>query len=564
MKARLAILICLFTLSISSCNKLYDNPYDRECPPEVWTPDSLTAVLSSNLIIISWKQTETHFDGFVLERSTDSLNWSPVSSALIDKTARDYADVIIPVSQQLYYRIFAIADQNYSDTCYSTGIRLNGLPTDGLVAYYPFNGNANDESGNGYHGTIHGATLAVDRFGHPNSAYYFNGNSYILSPANTAVPLGNTPRTFSLWLKSNVIDNPANRDIFCWGRFVTSQRFGLVLYNGLPYFCGQHDDYFGTKFIGDDKWHNIIITYDGSTVEIFVDGKFDKSEPKSLNTINSQMIIGRSNLDNSAPTFFDGMIDDIRVYNKVIDDEEIRQLYNEDEYNAIKWSIFNPNLTYGSVSDIDGNNYKTILIGTQTWMAQSLRATKFNDGTVIPSLPVDYTKWELPGYYIWAPEDIPTFGLGYNWYTVNAATNGGKNVCPSGWHVPTDDEWMTLEDYLIYNGYNYDGTIGGADNYAVFGRNKIAKSLGSVSLLWTQATVPGSIGNEDYPEKGNASGFSALPRWAGGSMSIGYYWTSTSALTTLAWDRAIFNCEYGPRREAVDKHEPFSIRCLKD
>ena len=227
-----------------------------------------------------------------------------------------------------------------------------------------------------------------------------------------------------------------------------------------------------------------------------------------------------------------------------------------------QWSIFNPNLNYGSVTDINGNTYKTILIGTQTWMAQSLRTTKFNDGTSVPELPADYTNYVTPGYSVRVPDDVTTFGLCYNWYTLDAAANGGRNVCPTGWHVPTDDEWMTLENYLINNGYNYDGTIGGANNYAVFGRNKIAKALGSASLIWIQSVGEGSIGNEDYPEKRNMSGFSALPFVSPGD--VGYYWTSTSALTTLAWDRLFINGEQGPRREANFKYQPLLVRCVKD
>jgi hypothetical protein len=75
------------------------------------------------------------------------------------------------------------------------------LPTNGLVAYYPFNGNANDESGNGNHGMVYGATLTVDRFGNANSAYSFDGmNDYIVT--NYSGILGKNPGTISLWLKT--------------------------------------------------------------------------------------------------------------------------------------------------------------------------------------------------------------------------------------------------------------------------------------------------------------------------------------------------------------------------
>lgn len=115
--------------------------------------------------------------------------------------------------------------------------------------------------------------------------------------------------------------------------------------------------------------------------------------------------------------------------------------------------IFNPDLTYNSVSDIDGNIYKTIQIGAQAWMAENLKTTKFNDGSPIPYIAdaTDWSQLSAPGY-CWYNNDAESFktviGALYNWYTTDVAGNGGKNVCPSGWHVPTDPEWTILTDYL--------------------------------------------------------------------------------------------------------------------
>jgi len=162
--------------------------------------------------------------------------------------------------------------------------------------------------------------------------------------------------------------------------------------------------------------------------------------------------------------------------------------------------VFNPNITYGSMTDIDGNTYKTVTIGTQTWMAENLKVTKYNDGTNIPNV-TDDTEWGnlTTGAYCNYNNDqsnVATYGRLYNWYAVNT----GK-LCPTGWHVPSDAEWTTLEDYLIANGYNYDGTT--IDN-------KIAKAMAS-SSGWESYSEVGVIGNDDYPEKQNASGFTALP-----------------------------------------------------
>jgi|WetSurSiteA1Bulk_404760.scaffolds.fasta_scaffold02741_4 uncharacterized protein (TIGR02145 family) len=103
--------------------------------------------------------------------------------------------------------------------------------------------------------------------------------------------------------------------------------------------------------------------------------------------------------------------------------------------------IFNPDLTYGSTSDIDGNIYKTIVIGSQTWMAENLRTKKLNDGTPLQFVP-EGQLWNstTPAYSIWYNG---FYGAHYNLYVVRT----GK-LCPSGWHMPSIDEMKTLIDYL--------------------------------------------------------------------------------------------------------------------
>lgn len=100
------------------------------------------------------------------------------------------------------------------------------------------------------------------------------------------------------------------------------------------------------------------------------------------------------------------------------------------------------------VSDADGNTYEVVIIGTQVWMAENLKTTKYSDGTPVPFVD-DNTEWSnlsSPGY-CWYNNDSATnahtYGAMYNWYTVQT----GK-LCPAGWHVPDDSEWIILIDYL--------------------------------------------------------------------------------------------------------------------
>ncbi|NDF60572.1 MAG: hypothetical protein EB100_05775, partial [Crocinitomicaceae bacterium] len=113
----------------------------------------------------------------------------------------------------------------------------------------------------------------------------------------------------------------------------------------------------------------------------------------------------------------------------------------------------NPTSGYGpNISDNDGNTYKTVYIGTQQWMAENLKVTKYNDGTSIPNIS-NNTQWSnlTTGAWSYYNNDVANnakYGKLYNWYAVSPTTNGNKNVCPTGWHVPTDAEWTVLTDYL--------------------------------------------------------------------------------------------------------------------
>jgi uncharacterized protein (TIGR02145 family) len=212
------------------------------------------------------------------------------------------------------------------------------------------------------------------------------------------------------------------------------------------------------------------------------------------------------------------------------------------------------------VKDLDDNIYSTVAVGTQVWMAEDLKTTKYNDGL---SIPLDHECINTPSYCLYNYQG--TFGNSsytvYNWYTVST----GK-LCPNGWHVPTDTEWTTLENYLIANGFNYDGTTTG---------NKIAKSLAS-SSGWMTSTIEGAVGNTDYPEKRNATGFTAFPSVTnnddggfGPTMIENHWWSSTTwsnewLTDDKAWYRGLYSGFNFVRRDVIEKCTGYSVRCLKD
>lgn len=223
---------------------------------------------------------------------------------------------------------------------------------------------------------------------------------------------------------------------------------------------------------------------------------------------------------------------------------------------------------YGSVSDAEGNIYKTVSIGTQVWMAENLKATKYVDGLPIPNIK-DASAWsslQTDAYCI-AYNDTNNYNIYGNFYNWQAVETG--KLCPLGWHVPTDTEWTILENYLIANGYNYDGSIDNDNNRST--NNYIGKSL-ATSTSWTQSDIVGSVGSLDYNNKLNLSGFSGLP--SGGRFSNGEFkglnyngiWhSSTEYSSTECLVRGIkYNETESSRLKGNKKTEAYSVRCIKD
>lgn len=221
---------------------------------------------------------------------------------------------------------------------------------------------------------------------------------------------------------------------------------------------------------------------------------------------------------------------------------------------------FNSSILYDSVSDIEGNVYHTLKIDSIAWMAENLRVTTLNDGTLIPKVTDDMQWSELntPAYCYYGNSEVKgeLYGYLYNWYTVET-----EKLCPAGWHVPSEGEWSELEKYLIDNGYNFDGTTEG---------NKISKSLAS-GEGWKKIFQDGVTANNDYPEYINKSGFTAVPgghREEDGffiySSVEGEWWSSTNIGEDKALYRFIFNNDYSFGYESGGYNRGVSVRCVKD
>lgn len=218
-------------------------------------------------------------------------------------------------------------------------------------------------------------------------------------------------------------------------------------------------------------------------------------------------------------------------------------------------------LQTGKMQDGEGNEYKTIKIGNQEWTSENIRTTKFNDGSSIP-LVKDSSQWvnlNSPGYCFYNNssniDDQKKWGALYNWHTV--AT--GK-LAPAGWHVPSDAEWDTLQNYMITHGYNFTG--------AISEENLIAIALSS-QTDWETFTVVGAPGRD--PKSNNGSGFTAIPaghRNAEGlfdGMGRNCHWScTTEADLDNAWDHEVYYFFWYLGRLPMSKNFGSSVRLIRD
>jgi uncharacterized protein (TIGR02145 family) len=213
-------------------------------------------------------------------------------------------------------------------------------------------------------------------------------------------------------------------------------------------------------------------------------------------------------------------------------------------------NVHNPDKTYGTMTDQQGNVYRTIVIGTQEWMAENLKTSIYRNGDAIANV-TDNVQWSSLTTGAWASYnndsqfDCP-YGKLYNWYAVADP----RNVCPTGWHVPTDVEWNILIGYL-------DPSY----NPGAFGiQSPIAGGMMKSTTGWN---APNTASNE--------SGFSGLPGGLRGSNgnfgSVGgncRLWSSTETSATKAWSRNLYFSNGQAERYIDNKPAGFSVRCLRD
>ena len=210
---------------------------------------------------------------------------------------------------------------------------LTGIDLDnGLLAYYPFNGNANDESIYGNNGIIYGATLTADRLGNLKSAYSFSGDAakdYIQATVN--LPTGNNSRSISVWFNTTDMASTTTgwnfNSIISWGSPTGNHMNDLAIADGKARFSGYGNDHVVPGIVSDGNWHHFVFTHNESTSTsaIFIDGIQKITYTTSYNTIFSDLFIGKRVGEHNQ--YMNGLIDDIRIYDRALPNAEIQQLY---------------------------------------------------------------------------------------------------------------------------------------------------------------------------------------------------------------------------------------------
>ena len=207
------------------------------------------------------------------------------------------------------------------------------VPTNGLIAWYPFNGNASDESGNGNNGTVNGATLTVDRFEKTNNAFIFNGlTNYIDLGKNENL----TPKNFTIasWIK---IGTPlSNLNMILRARFYGYSL--MIKPNGQV--LGEISDNVNTGHglnsisnVNDGKWHLVVFSFDKKTLSLYIDGILEASK----STIGESVFYGLTGIaigrDADANIYYyKGIIDDVAIWNRGLTTEEISKIFKGEKF----------------------------------------------------------------------------------------------------------------------------------------------------------------------------------------------------------------------------------------
>ena len=263
------------------------------------------------------------------------------------------------------------------------------VPTNGLVGWWPFNGNANDESGNGNNGTVNGATLTMDRFGNANKAYSFDGVDDFIDFVNSSVPAGVSSRTISLWFY--VLSYPQDQQgYYFYSQGITTiansgQSHNLVLIRNnsnptagpiyLAYNASHSTEIQANFQPVISNWYHLVGVYEQGLAKLFLNSNLlSQLSVPFWNTANNNFVIGRRA---DPDDYCEGKIDDIGIWNRALTQQEITNLYNAGPFSA----------TASNTAICDGQS-TTLSVNALSGTVSALNcSTATNNGYLVATMP---------------------------------------------------------------------------------------------------------------------------------------------------------------------------------
>jgi hypothetical protein len=349
------------------------------------------------------------------------------------------------------------------------------VPTNGLVGYWPFNGNANDESGNGNDGTVNGATLTTDRNGIGNKAYNFDGiNNHIVVSNPVNLPLENSNRTFSCWFNYQTsIQQPIYNDwssLICYGDFSSDCNANYLLLNNneTVLFSSPGTCVGLTSSTSNiiNSWHLVTMTYTNGTISIYIDSELISQNVMqgNMNTTISSLFFGMFNnqILSSQKYNLHGDMDDIGIWNRVLTQQEITAMYNQvptysDTCNNVSGSLTQGLVGYwpfcGNANDDSGHGNNGTVNGA------TLTTDRFGNSNSAYSFNGANNYIEIGN----SPQidTMDDFTIS-TWYTTNTISPQFQHLVSKDFMgAPPTGDW---DLFLNYNKVKFDITLN-ANNY---------------------------------------------------------------------------------------------------
>ncbi len=408
----------------------------------------------------------------------------------------------------------------------------------GMVSYWTFDDadisgdTVYDTFGNN-DGTNSGATTGVT--GQVGEAFYFNGvNSFVVVLDDDSLDLTDN-YTIGLWAKWGGVGNYN----FIITKKATSylQASGYLWYRTVTLDDFYTNGYMRTNYEAPSGWNHYVGVLEDGVARVYYNGEFNNSKTLGVATANTDnLMFGRRA---HGPSYAEGYMDEVAIFNRALSASEISDLYD--------WGVAGNGyceepeppapFSCGDTVSYEGQNYNTVLIGEQCWFAENLNVgTKMDDS-------IDHTNNAVIEKYCYNNDEniCTTDGGFYQWDEVMnySTTAGAKGICPTGWHIPTDDEWHTLENGLATG--TCDSTRDGAFDCDPAGTAlKENGSSGFEALMTGYRWYTGTFRNSDADT---------------------YFWSSLeSGSTALA--RLFSSGESETQRYSGMKTFGFSVRCL--